>query len=285
MSVRRASTELLSQRFLHLHIIPRPANLSESREIYRVLQRFGDISKYYHLRVSSRQLLSSPNVWLYRVILPEYSKLTNFPQFEYHNPAANSALLIYRDVSSAQQALDASPIRFALEKAEPTHPSEPQNSTVDTDTGADELEDRDTPSSNPATGIHEILRPSALLSRDGPNPSPSPAQAAKPFPLSSPTPRKTTSKWFQVTVDRSHAVHQDYVERQPYWKHFNPMKSIAQQDLAKKVPHIGLSDVSKRPPHAHRTPNRVLAQMNGYLRMGRESLVKMWQERQDKGQS
>lgn len=51
MAVRRASTELLAQRFVHLHIVPRPANLSESREIYRVLQRFGDISKYYSMQV------------------------------------------------------------------------------------------------------------------------------------------------------------------------------------------------------------------------------------------
>lgn len=51
MAVRRASTEALSQRFLHLRISPRPANLSESREIHRVLQRFGEISKYYSLQV------------------------------------------------------------------------------------------------------------------------------------------------------------------------------------------------------------------------------------------
>lgn len=51
MAVRRASSELLAQRFVHLHISPRPANLSESREIYRVLQRFGPISKYYNLQV------------------------------------------------------------------------------------------------------------------------------------------------------------------------------------------------------------------------------------------
>lgn len=51
MAVRRASTEAISQRSLHLRIIPRPANLSESREIHRVLSRFGVISKYSNLQV------------------------------------------------------------------------------------------------------------------------------------------------------------------------------------------------------------------------------------------
>ena len=47
MSVRRA----LAPRSVHLRIVPRPANLSESREIFRVLQRFGEISTYKYLRV------------------------------------------------------------------------------------------------------------------------------------------------------------------------------------------------------------------------------------------
>jgi hypothetical protein len=50
MSVRRAAANLPS-RSVHLRIVPRPANLSESREIFRLLQRFGDINTYKHLRV------------------------------------------------------------------------------------------------------------------------------------------------------------------------------------------------------------------------------------------
>ena len=50
MSVRRAAAHLPS-RSVHLRIVPRPANLSESREIFRVLQRFGEINTYKHLRV------------------------------------------------------------------------------------------------------------------------------------------------------------------------------------------------------------------------------------------
>lgn len=77
-------------------------------------------------------------------------------------------------------------------------------------------------------------------------------------------------------------MHQDFVERQPLWKQFTPMKSMAQEDLAKQVPHLGLSDVSKRPPNAHRTPTKVLRSMNKYLEVGMPSLRALWAERDGK---
>lgn len=54
MSVaRRASSQLLASRSVHLRIQPRPSNLSESREIFRVLQQFGAIDTYKYLRVGA----------------------------------------------------------------------------------------------------------------------------------------------------------------------------------------------------------------------------------------
>ncbi|KAF1937664.1 hypothetical protein EJ02DRAFT_329232, partial [Clathrospora elynae] len=231
MAVRRA----LAPRSIHLRIVPRPANLSESREIFRVLQRFGEISTFKYLR------------------------------YEYQNPADNVALAIYRDEMSAQRALDASPIRFALEKL-----GKPPAETPAFPSEEDEDEDHVPSSQSPAKqGIEEILRPSQLINRTLPSPSASttpPSPPSMPFdPPPSQSETKKWTKWFQVTVDRSRAVHQDFVERQPYWKQFHPMKSMAQEDLAKVVPHIGLSDVSKRPPNAHRTPNRVLRVMSEYV--------------------
>ncbi|KAL5384945.1 hypothetical protein DPSP01_005050 [Paraphaeosphaeria sporulosa] len=254
MAVRRASTEALSQRFLHLRISPRPANLSESREIHRVLQRFGEISKYYNL------------------------------QFEYHSPAPNSALLIYRDTAAAQAALAASPIRFALERTQhdpkTADETDDYNLSLFDESAADGDGDANAPPLPQMTpGIDEILAPSPLLTRTTPAPEPTSTTAEPPLPFAPPRkPPKTVSRWFQVTVDRSRAIHQDYVERQPFWKQFEPMRSLAQLDLARKVPHAGLSDVSKRPPHAYRTPNHVLAAMNRHLQFGQESLVKMWEE-------
>ncbi|KAF1831178.1 hypothetical protein BDW02DRAFT_505862 [Decorospora gaudefroyi] len=231
MSVRRA----LAPRSIHLRIIPRPANLAESREIFRVLQRFGEISTFKYLR------------------------------YEYQAPADNVALAIYRDEASAQRALDASPIRFALEKLVNTD-AEPQPLPHEED--EDEAPSAQTPTKE---GIDEILRPSQLINRTLPSSNSSaPSTDPPPMPFDPPNPppsqhTKKWSKWFQVTVDRSRAVHQDFIERQPYWKQFDPMKSMAQEDLAKVVPHAGLSDVSKRPPNAHRTPHHVLRIMNDYV--------------------
>jgi len=241
MAARRSATQLLPARSIHLRIVPRPTNLSESREIFRVLQRFGEISVFKNLR------------------------------YEYHNPADNIALAIFRDAAAAQKALDASPIRFALEKVL-THPDDLASLSHDEDEDEDERMPDTTTSTlhptTPKTGIDEILRPSTLSTRTSPTPTPSkPAQDGKepPMPFQPPAAPRTRTKWFQIIVDRSRAVHQDFVERQPYWKHFHPMKSVAQEDLAKSVPHPGLSDVSKRPLNQHRTPNKVLKGMSEYV--------------------
>ncbi|RAR06259.1 hypothetical protein DDE83_007014 [Stemphylium lycopersici] len=229
MSLRRA----LAPRSIHVRIVPRPANLSESREIYRVLQKFGDMDVFKYLR------------------------------YEYQNPADNSALAIYRDEISAQRALDASPLRFALETYIPS-PAESRK-PLPSEQDAEHQPANQTP---PNHGIDEVLRPSQLAARTlRPTPSPPPPKPTPmPFESSSSSAKaEKQSKWFQVSLDRSRAVHQDYVERQPFWKQFSPMKSMAQEDLAKTVPHAGLSDVSKRPPNAHRTPVRVLNIMNEYV--------------------
>jgi hypothetical protein len=146
-------------------------------------------------------------------------------------------------------------------------------------------------------GIDEMLKPSSLANRatstslstgdplsttpptkDPLNPTLS-APPPMPFALNpSTTARTPHKKYFQITLDRSRVVHQDFVERQPYWKQFEPMKSMAQIDLAKKVPHVGLSDVSKRPRGAHRTPNKILKNMSNYLKLGMPNLMEMYEE-------
>ncbi|ORY16646.1 hypothetical protein BCR34DRAFT_460509, partial [Clohesyomyces aquaticus] len=250
---------LLAQRSVHIRIQPRPANLSESREIFRVLQRFGEISTYKSLR------------------------------YEYHNPAANSALAIYRDAVSAQKALDASPIRFSLEKV---LTDDETSRTVGAQWTGDAIEDEEAATPpvkqgeirDDGTGIEDILRPTPLLNRpldssssasSKDTPSPPPPQR---MPFEAPSPQETSTKWFQLTVDRSRVVHQDYVERQPYWAKFSPMKSMAQEDLAKVVPLIGLSDVSKRPVEQHRTPNHVLRKMAMYVEHHMPTVRQMYEE-------
>ena len=40
-------------RAVHVKIYPRPRNLGESREVLRVLQQYGDVIMYKHLKVCS----------------------------------------------------------------------------------------------------------------------------------------------------------------------------------------------------------------------------------------
>jgi hypothetical protein len=49
---------------------------------------------------------------------------------------------------------------------------------------------------------------------------------------------------FRVNADIWRGKHRDWLERHPFWGNFQPnRKSIVQQDLGKRVPLIGLSDI------------------------------------------
>ncbi|KAL8779092.1 MAG: hypothetical protein Q9203_001587 [Teloschistes exilis] len=73
---------------IHVKISPRPLNLAESRQVLRVLQQYGEVVMYRHLK------------------------------YESPNPTLNAALAIYRNQTSAHNAINASPIRFQLQQDE-----------------------------------------------------------------------------------------------------------------------------------------------------------------------
>ncbi|KAL8695100.1 MAG: hypothetical protein Q9218_000378 [Villophora microphyllina] len=64
---------------------PRPQNLAESRQVLRVLQQYGEVVMYRHLK------------------------------YESPTPTLNAALAIYRTQTSAHNVINASPIRFHLQ--------------------------------------------------------------------------------------------------------------------------------------------------------------------------
>ena len=51
-------------RAVHVKIYPRPRNLAESREVLRVLQQYGEIVSYRHLKVGYHMALGSLNLIL-----------------------------------------------------------------------------------------------------------------------------------------------------------------------------------------------------------------------------
>ncbi|KAL8731956.1 MAG: hypothetical protein Q9166_003088 [cf. Caloplaca sp. 2 TL-2023] len=90
-TARAASTLARSVRnwadcAVHVKIFPRPANLAESREVLRVLQQYGEVVMYRHLK------------------------------YDAPNPTLNAALAIYRTRNSAYKVIQASPIHFQLQQ-------------------------------------------------------------------------------------------------------------------------------------------------------------------------
>ncbi|PVI08308.1 hypothetical protein DM02DRAFT_720 [Periconia macrospinosa] len=247
MAIRRAAAATLTQRAVHMTIVPRPANLAESREILRVLQRFGPMEMYKHLR------------------------------HEYFRPMDNVALGIYRDADAARQALDASPIRFSLEIED--------NSVTKEKKAVDDMDEAEygiQADGSTETGIDDMLRPGELLTNpryeeSSIEPASDPPSKSLPFEPPSETPN-TVPKWFQITIDRSRVVHYDYIEKQFLWGRYMPMKTVAQEDLAKKVPHKGLSDVGQRPPGVEHRPHRAMRNDQAYADDRMPTVKRIWME-------
>ncbi|KAL8948637.1 MAG: hypothetical protein Q9222_005188 [Ikaeria aurantiellina] len=71
---------------VYIKISPRPQNLAESREVLRILQQYGEVVMYRHLK------------------------------YEAPTPTLNAALAIYGNQNAADAAIQASPIRFQLQQ-------------------------------------------------------------------------------------------------------------------------------------------------------------------------
>jgi hypothetical protein len=155
--------------------------------------------------------------------------------------------------------------------------------------GGDEVLTQDTPVRD---GVEEITRPSLLLNKapeqrwgqfGGVEPSTgSSSEAVKQTVENPPQHTPVTEvaapkavRWFHVNVDRTRAVYQDYVERQPLYSEFSVMQSMMQQDLATRVPHVGLSDITMRPDNHARTLNRII-QKNATRIARMKTLRQLW---------
>ena len=55
--IAAAAGDGLANRTVHIRVYPRPRNLAESREILRVLEGYGEVVMFKHLKVS---LLHAP---------------------------------------------------------------------------------------------------------------------------------------------------------------------------------------------------------------------------------
>ncbi|MCJ1454132.1 hypothetical protein MMC28_004482 [Mycoblastus sanguinarius] len=250
-------------RAVHVKIHPRPRNIAESREVLRVLQQYGEVIMYKHLK--------------------------HEPQLH----AENTALAIYQSTKSAQNVINASPVRFELGRGGFSFPeSEPHGSSGATSTTEEQEESDGVTQDQSLRGDyddsqdefkevdHAYQRPkedvggytaltggskwpitrSALAAQKTakplparspktftPNPTPSIATSTE-LPIPPPNPQQTYSpsqphREFYLTITRSSLNHQDYIQRQHYYSGFKlDMNTIMGQDLEGRIPVEGMAD-------------------------------------------
>lgn len=244
-----------ANRAVHLLITPRPSNISDSREILRLVSQFGEVEYYKNLKYDT---LSHPS----------------------------ASLVIFRDEKAAESCLKRSPIRFRLGPAPAANVEDqphPQQHSHNTPTPA-----AATPPQQPQN--HSPLPPN---SSKGPVSSPFGMSQSRslsthslptaprttpalPFLHADPSPNAhtQTSRIFQLQTNPARTNFRDQVDRAEYHGRFMiDTKSAIQQDLAKRVPTLGLSAWEWRKPEK---PDRVVQKMRGGER-GR-SLMEIWEE-------
>ncbi|QDS70642.1 hypothetical protein FKW77_000867 [Venturia effusa] len=234
---------------VRLVLMPSPANLLESREVLRICQSFGEVTTFKHLK--------------------------------YHdlNPAPNSALAVFQRPESAEAFIQASPITFTLE----TQTGPIENEDVEVEARDEFPEDiaQNSPSRTDATELHA---PNSLLDTGFSTPLQS-EKPSKPAPQQQTKTRRDASvlKDMRLFVEYWRGNQQDFLERSSAWGSFTVNRNSAvQQDLERRVPLVGLSDI-----HVQRreVPLRVLRKRQEELR-ARKSWRQVWEEgRRERGES
>ncbi|KAI9705948.1 MAG: hypothetical protein M1836_005354 [Candelina mexicana] len=273
-SLRPAAAALtgtqLAGRAVHIKVHPRPRNLDESREVLRVLEKYGKVVMFKNLR------------------------------HEFQTPSPNTVLAIYQHASSASNLVAASPLRYALQsnstgngmmefheqegKGFDTRSSEEESfigrNPESTSLGNDETSvERDMEGLGNAQGTDTGTgRPGHPSSTDTSHQPPSTNDASTRSIYTPPSPSNALNRGlqeFQLSADISHFNHRAYIERQPHYAGFKPdMKSIVAEDLATSVPLSGLSDLCLRKAEV---PVRVVNRKAQELAK-RKTLREIWEE-------
>lgn len=147
-------------------------------------------------------------------------------------------MAIFADGEAMNRFLHECPLTFEIDRTEREEddPEEPEN-------GAKEEADEFMPvaaSSAVASGNELARKTNILLDM--------PEDLPKRKPASSSQPKKqsylTRPQLFRVNADVWRGKHRDWLERHPFWGNFQPKRqTIVAQDLAKRVPLVGLCDI------------------------------------------
>lgn len=271
---------------VHIKIHPRPRNLAESRQILQVLQEYGRVVVYKHLK------------------------------YEPEAPAHNSAIAIYQNPSSAKDLIDASPLTIELEVgkiASAYANTDPDLNTSVTDFADDEsvkqCEEHRTVAGSRASGtlpkavssppqskidklatafapvaepISECNVPSQSTLRDQPPhvfPPPTDHPISPPIstPRASPLESETELREFRLQISYSQGNHQEYIKRQAYYGGFKlDTSTIMAEDLEGRVPLEGMVDCAINKPEVPLWVRDMRKDKNEKVGIG--SLRKLWEE-------
>jgi hypothetical protein len=236
-------------RAVHLRITPRPSNISDSREILRLVSQFGEVEYFKNLKYDA---LSHPS----------------------------ASLVIFREEKAAEACLKRSPIRFRLGPAEADVDEKPrpqQHASISTPAATQPSQPAPSSNNTPKGPVSSPFGMSHIRSLST-NSLPTPPRAVPALPFLQPNPsphdRQPTSRIFQLQTNPAHHSFRDHVERAEYHGRYAiDTKSAIQQDLAKRVPILGLSCWEWRKPEK---PNRLWQR----LRDGetRKTLMEVWEE-------
>lgn len=271
---------------VHIKIHPRPRNLAESRQILQVLQEYGRVVVYKHLK------------------------------YEPEAPAHNSAIAIYQNPSSAKDLIDASPLTIELEVgkiASAYATTDPDLNTSVTNFADDEsvkqCEEHRTVAGSRTSGtlpkavssppqskvdklatafapvaepISECNLPSQSTLRDQsphvpPPPTDHPISPPISTPRASPLESETELREFRLQISYSQGNHQEYIKRQAYYGGFKlDTSSIMAEDLEGRVPLEGMVDCAINKPEVPLWVRDMRKDKNEKVGIG--SLRKLWEE-------
>lgn len=251
MSARQTAMRLtrgVGGRAVHLRLFPRPEGISESREILRLLQGYGKVEMFKNLK---------------------YDAL----------PTSNTMLAIFQTEEAARALLRSSPLRFNMSRdqvdndivvgSDASHDNSTLNSSSSPNQTYDSHATHQYPeglnasqSSQHAQSLSSPLEAALLQSSSSDRDALAEtaaqrisAQSRASLNLSGRSASPQTRK-YQLQVNISTMHHRDHLNANPYNGPFVvDSKSAVQQDLAKRVPLIGLSDVNLKKPEK---PWRVL---------------------------
>lgn len=242
-------------RAVHLRITPRPSNITDSREILRLVSQFGEVEYFKNLKYET---LSHPT----------------------------ASLVIFREEKAAQECLKRSPIRFRLGPAEadveeqlnphqqPDPPQQQARKPASAYVAAQQSQSHLSSNSSKGPTPFGMAQSRSLSTQSLPDPPR--AVPTLPFlqPDPSPNAQQPTSRIFQLQTNPARTNFRDQVDRAEYHGRFNiDTKSAIQQDLARRVPVPGLSCWEWRKPEK---PDRLVQKTRAAE--SRKSLMEIWEE-------